>query len=109
MARVMQDYVDGFERAPALVLPCMVRYRAPTTTEGASVYPAVQNLLLAARALGWGGVITGFHALVEAELRELLGIPEEAFIAATITLGRPQGGHGPVRRRPMAERVFAEH
>ena len=108
MARTMQTYVDDFESVPALILPCMVRYRDPNVMEGASVYPAVQNLLLAARAIGYGGVITGFHGAVDAELRELLKIPEQAFIAATITLGKPVGGHGPVRRRPMSELVFSE-
>lgn len=108
MARTMQAYVDEFESAPALILPCLVRYREPNPMEGASVYPAVQNLLLAARALGYGGVITGFHGGVDTELKALLGIPPEVFIAATITLGRPRGGHGPVRRRPMAELVYAD-
>jgi nitroreductase len=108
MAQSMQDYVDRFEHVPALVLPCLVRYRAPTPSEGATIYPACQNLLLAARALGYGGVMTGWHALVEAELRELLGIPADVFIAATITLGRPVGGHGTVRRRPLDELVFED-
>lgn len=108
MARTMQRYVDEFERVPALILPCLVRYREPNPMEGASVYPAVQNLLLAARALGYGGVITGFHGMVDAELKALLGIPEEVFVAATVTLGRPQGSHGPVRRRPMSELVFGD-
>ena len=76
--------------------------------EGASVYPAVQNLLLAARALGYGGVITGFHRAAEADLKSLLGIPEEVFIACTVTLGKPAGRHGPVRRRPMSELVFGD-
>ncbi len=48
MARVMQHYVDHFASVPCLILPCMVRYRAPTPMEGASIYPAVQNLLVAA-------------------------------------------------------------
>lgn len=108
MARTMQSYVDNFDSVPVLVLPCLVRYRAPTPMEGASIYPAVQNLLLAARALGYGGVITGFHNTVDAPLKELLGIPQEVFIAATVTLGRPKGAHGPVRRRPMAELVFGD-
>jgi nitroreductase len=108
MARAMQSYVDDFERAPVLVLPCLVRYREPTPVEGASVYPACQNLLLAARALGYGGVLTLWHALVERELRELLGVPEKVFMAATITIGRPAGRHGPVRRRPLSELVFAD-
>jgi hypothetical protein len=52
--------------------------------------------------------MTSFHFGVEAELHELLGIPAEGEIAATITLGRPKGGHGAVRRRPMNELVFEE-
>ena len=108
MARAMQDYVDKFEQVPALILPCMVRYRSANTFEGASVFPACQNILLAARALGYGGVMTGWHFGVEPELRQLLGVPENVFIAATITLGRPVGGHGPVRRRPLQELVFGE-
>lgn len=106
MARTMQHYVDNFESIPAVILPCFVRFREPQTFEGASIYPACQNLLLAARALGYGGAMIGWHSAVEAELKELLSIPDEAFIAATITLGRPLGSHGPVRRRPLAELVF---
>jgi nitroreductase len=105
-ARAMQRFVDELEHVPLLVLPCLVRYREASSFEGASVYPACQNLLLAARALGYGGVLTGWHAGVEAELRQLLGIPEQAVLAATITIGKPEGGHGPVRRRPLSELVF---
>ena len=108
MARTMQRYVEELSRVPALVLPCLVRYREPVVTEGASIYPACQNMLLAARALGYGGVMTGFQALVDAELRQLLEIPEGVALAATITLGRPEGGHGPVRRRPLDELVYEE-
>ena len=108
MARTMRRYVDEFERVPVLVLPCYVRYRAAALTDGASIYPACENLLLAARALGYGGVLTGFQAFVDAELRELLEIPDEVVLAATITLGRPEGAHGPVRRRPLPELVFEE-
>lgn len=108
MAASMAAYVEGFARVPVLILPCLLRYRSPHSFEGASLYPACQNLLLAARALDYGGVLTGWHFGVEAELRELLAVPEEAFIAATITLGRPRGGHGPVRRRPLGEAVFEE-
>lgn len=108
MAAAMESYVENFEQVPVLILPCLVRYRPPTPFEGASVYPACQNLLLAARALGFGGVLTGWHFAVEAELKQLLDIPEEVFMAATVTLGRPAGGHGPVRRRPMPELIFEE-
>lgn len=102
----MQYFVDHFEEFPVVVLPCLVRYREPYSGEGASVYPACQNLLLAARALGYGGVMTGWHATVEDELRGLLGIPDEVVISATIPLGRPLGGHGPVRRLPLGDVVF---
>ena len=108
MARAMHEYVTNFEQVPLLVLPCLVRYRSASSFEGASVYPAVQNLLLAARGLGFGGVITGFHGAVQEELKRLLEIPEDVAIAATVTIGRPRGHHGPVRRRPLQELVFEE-
>ena len=105
-ARALQHFVDTFEQVPVVVLPCLIRHRAPNPYEGASIYPACQNLLLAARALGYGGVITMWHQFVEGELRTLLGIPDEVAMSACIPLGRPEGHHGPVRRRPVAEIVF---
>lgn len=107
-ARTMQRYVDRFDEVPVLVLACLVPHRPPSVVDGASVYPACQNLLLAARALGYGGALSLFHAGVEGELRALLGIPDDVVLAATITIGRPEGAHGPVRRRPMGELVFGE-
>ena len=108
MARTMQDYVDNFASVPALILATLVRYREPTTTEGASVYPACQNVLLAARARGYGGVLTMFHSFVEDDLRALLEIPDGVFMAATITLGKPVGRHGPVRRRPLNDLIYGD-
>ena len=105
-ARALQHFVDNFEQIPVVVLPCLVRHRPPNPYEGASIYPACQNLLLAARALGYGGVITMWHQLVERELRKMLSIPETVAISACIPLGRPEGQHGPVRRRPVSEVVF---
>ena len=52
--------------------------------------------------------MTIWNLFVDAELRALLDIPDEVFVAATITLGRPQGRHGPVRRRPLRELVYHE-
>ncbi len=104
----MQEYVDRFELVPAVVLVCLDRYRDPNPYEGASVYPACQNLLLAARALGYGGVLTMWHLSVEAELRRILSIPDNVALSACITLGRPVGSHGPVRRRPLSELVFED-
>jgi len=105
-AATMQRFVDRFEEIPVVVLVCALRHRAPHPHEGASIYPACQNLLLAARALGYGSTITVFHLAREAELRALLGIPEDVFIAATMPLGRPEGRHGPLRRRPVKDLVW---
>lgn len=105
-AAAMDHFVEHFEQIPVVVLAALVRYRAPNPAEGGSVYPACQNLLLAARALGYGGVMTMWHAMVEDDLRSLLAIPDGVALAATIPLGRPVGGHGPVRRRPLTELVY---
>ena len=106
MAAAMQQFVDRFEETPVVVLACLEPYRPLSPFDGANVYPACQNLLLAARALGYGGVMTMWHALVDDQLREVLGIPERVFIAATIALGKPKGSQGPVRRRPLNEVVY---
>jgi nitroreductase len=105
-AQAMQSFVDRFEDTPVVVLACIERWRKPHVSEGGSVYPACQNLLLAARALGYGGVLSMWHGLVEDELRPVLGIPDEVVIAATIPLGVPEGHHGPVRRMPLADVVY---
>lgn len=107
-ARTLEHYTDHFAEAPVIVLAALVRYRGPGHLEGASVYPACQNLLLAARAIGLGGVLTQVQALAEPELRDALGIPDEVALHATITLGHPVGRHGPVRRRPMRDLVFED-
>jgi nitroreductase len=108
MAATMRRFVERFEVTPVIVLACLARYRAPEVGEGASVYPACQNLLLAARARGLGGVLTRWQALVEPELREVLGLPDGVALHATISLGHPEGHHGPVRRRPLAELVYED-
>ncbi|MGI8938944.1 MAG: nitroreductase family protein [Iamia sp.] len=106
MAATMAHFVDHIEEVPAIVLAAYGRHRAQNPQEGASVYPACQNLLLAAHALGYGGVMTMWHALVEDDLRAAVGLPDDIALAATICLGRPVGHHGPVRRRPVGELVF---
>ena len=106
MAATMQRFVDRFEDTPVVVLACLRPWRGIDPTIGASVYPACQNLLLAARALGYGGVMTMWHSSVEPELRGLLAIPDDVLIMATIALGKPEGRHGPVRRRPVGELVY---
>jgi nitroreductase len=104
-AAAMQHFVDSLERTPVIVLVGLERYREANPYEGASVYPACQNLLLAAHALGYGGALTMWHRPVEAQLRELLDIPDQVALSACITLGVPAGRHGPLRRRPLVELV----
>jgi nitroreductase len=108
MARTMGHYTEHLAGAPVIVLACLRRYREANPFEGSSVYPACQNLLLAARAVGLGGVLTQIQLLVAEELRAALGIPEEVALHATITLGHPAGHHGPVRRRPLSELVYED-
>lgn len=107
-ARALEEFVVNFERIPVVILACLIRHRSPNPGEGASVYPACQNLLVAARALGYGGVLTMWHGMVEGELRALLGVPDGVGLAATITLGRPAGSHGPVRRQPLGDFVYED-
>jgi nitroreductase len=104
----MQHFVDHFEEIPVVVLACFTRYRAPDHGEGASIFPACQNVLLAARALGYGACFSGWHRLVETELRERLGIPENVVLSLTIAIGKPAGSHGPLRRFPARQLVYED-
>lgn len=106
VARSLAHLADHFEATPVVVLACARPTGLPALFEGASVYPACQNFVLAARALGYGTVLSLCHLSVEAELKALLGIPDPSRVAATIALGRPAGRFGPVRRRPLERVVF---
>ena len=70
-----------------------------------ALYPAAQNILLAARALGLGTVLTTLHRAADAVIRDTLGIPDHIRIAATIPIGYPDVNFGPVKRRPIADFV----
>jgi nitroreductase len=75
--------------------------------QGGSIYPAMQNFYLAARAQGLGACFTSWASYDgEQVLREAVGIPDEWFLAGHIVVGWPRGHHGPVRRRPIADVVF---
>jgi len=77
-------------------------------SRGASVYPAVQNLLLAARAFGLGGCLTTIHLIHEEEIKTMLGIPEEVNTFALVPLGYPQDRFGPLRRRPVEDVTYLD-
>ena len=96
-ARQLADEIGG---APAVVLFCAV---AKGSAAANAIIPAVQNMLLAGRALGVGGTITTLHPSVEDRIHELFGIPETAQVVYAVPLGYPRGRFGPVTRRPLAE------
>jgi nitroreductase len=73
---------------------------APAAAYG-SIFPAVQNLLLAARALGLGAALTTLHRGFEAQLGELLGLPATIEVVALVPVGWPVDRYGPTRRRPV--------
>jgi nitroreductase len=96
---------------PAMVLVLMPRISMAVSDDDgqmdvgptyASVYPAVQNLALAARALGIGTVLTTVYRIHEAEVREVCAVPDRYEIAALLPLGRPVGSWGVAPRRPAA-------
>jgi nitroreductase len=96
--------------APVLVLACIALDPGvkPTLTTGASIYPAVQNIMLAARAHGIGSCITTIHRFRDAQVKALLGIPADVETAALIPLGYPLGKFGRPPRRPLGEVAFAD-
>jgi nitroreductase len=101
-----QYLADRMGEAPVLVLACIETGGGDTSiTTGSSIYPAVQNLMLAARGLGLGTVITTIHKGREAEVKTLLGIPANVETAALIPMGFPGEGarFGPTKRVPVDE------
>jgi len=113
------DYLaDHFSDTPAVLVHCFNPNGLAVTDKdldrvsvvgGASIYPAVQNLLLACRREGLGCVLTTLLCEVESEVKELLAIPDPWCTAAMIPVGYPVGrGHGPISRRPVEKMVFAD-
>ncbi|RWA18853.1 nitroreductase [Mycolicibacterium elephantis DSM 44368] len=77
--------------------------------QGGSIYPAMQNFYLAARAQGLGACFTSWASYEgEKVLREAVGVPDEWFLAGHVVVGWPRGQHGPVRRRPLGDVVFRD-
>lgn len=93
------------------VLFAQIHY--PTASElllGGSIFPAMQNFLLAARAQGLGACMTSWASYGgEPLLRKAVGIPDDWLLTGHIVVGWPKGRHGPVRRRPLAQAVNLDH
>ncbi len=95
--------------APVLIFATIQRdmpTSGPSLLLGASIYPAVQNLMLAARAIGLGTALTTLHRLHEAEVKELLGIPDGVETMAMIPVGWPKGKFGTPARLPAEKVVY---
>jgi nitroreductase len=75
---------------------------------GASIYPAVQNIILACRALGLGTTITTNHIRCEGDVRALLGLPDNYDSFAMMPIGWPLDGFGPLTRKPLSEVAHAD-
>lgn len=100
---------DHFHEAPVWIVACLDEGNAtPSRSSGASIYPAVQNMLLAARALGLGATLTTRHLLYEAEVEAALGLPQGVHSYAILPIGYPLGRFGPVGRAPIADIVYAD-
>jgi nitroreductase len=89
-------------------VPCVMLAFAQHHGPADSVIPAVQNLMLAARALGIGSVPTTLHPTVMARVYELFGIPDDVAFHFCVPLGYPQGSFGPNVRRPTSETTYLD-
>jgi nitroreductase len=99
----------GFGGAPVLVVVAGdTRAGTPPRALPSSVLPAVQNLLLAAAALGYGSALTTLATFATAELRSLLELPEGVEPLAVVPIGRPARPLGPPRRDPVAAKAHRE-
>jgi len=94
---------DHMGEAPVIILPCSKG--APGLAES-SVFPGVQNLFLAARALGLGTTLTTVHRIQEDDVRAVLDIPSDVNTWAMIPMGYPTGTWGEAKRRPVREITY---
>jgi len=76
---------------------------------GSSIYPAVQNIILACRAFGLGTVLTTIHMFYEDEVKAILGLPPEVQTYALMPIGYPRGKFGPIKRRPVSEVAYLDN
>ncbi len=103
---------ENVTAAPVLIIPCLVAPTSPSSDvdslwAGSSIYAAVQNLMLAARALGLGTVLTTFNIRIEDVIRSEFGLPKDAKPVAVIPVGYPDGERfGPTTRKPVETVTF---
>jgi len=98
---------DHMEDVPVFILAC-IEANDDGTFSAASIYPAVQNILLAARGMGLGSCLTTRQMRFEEDIKQLLNIPEGVATAALLPIGFPAEGvgYGPTRRKALEEVAF---
>ncbi len=117
MMQAVDDLATHFHLTPVIVLACLDTSQLGPMADAsgcivapqsayASIFPAVQNLMLAARGFGLGSTLTTLHAAAEAELRALVGIPSHIHVAALVPLGYPTAPFRPTRRKPLDAVAF---
>jgi nitroreductase len=110
---------EHMHEAPVLLVACLKTQPTPppaslppetrdamrtlARVSGASIYPAVQNIILACRAFGFGTVLTTIHLFYEDEVKAILELPPNVSTYAMLPIGRPRDKFGPIRRRPVSE------
>jgi nitroreductase len=113
MLNAAADLAANLDQAPVLLLACARKEYAPIAKMNVprasllavhgSIFPAIQNILLACRALGIGATLTTIHSFFEETLKQKLGVPDNMEVAAMIPMGYPRGKFGPVSRKPVEE------
>lgn len=119
---------DHLADVPVILVPCLAKREPPERASlpevvqaryadhlanvqrisGSSIYPAIQNIILACRGLGLGTVITTNHILYENEVKEVLGIPDNVSTFALMPIGYPTRKYGPLTRKPVEEVTYAD-
>ncbi len=99
---------EHYHEAPVWIVACLEDGPNPNRSAGASVYPAVQNMLLAIRALGLGSTLTTRHLQFEKETEAALGLPPGVHSYAILPVGYPMGKFGPVGRGKLADIVYQD-
>jgi nitroreductase len=107
-AKVESGATGGIADAPVIVVVCGDTSRCVEAVLEASIWPAAQNLLLAAQALGLGAALTTLTTVFGDELRALLALPDHVRPMGIVPLGRPAKPLGPPKRTPVAEKTFRE-
>jgi nitroreductase len=98
----------GFGGAPVLVVVGGDTTAVPRRALASSVYPAVQNLLLAANAMGYGSALTTLATITADELRSIVGLPDHIEPLAVVPIGRPARPLGPPRRSPVSGKAHLD-